>query len=73
LIRLKSIGDIGLTLPAIHTARERFTARKSPFSFPGERVLPGGFRDVNEMIALDRTLYSRGYPKALVLETGLWS
>ena len=55
LIRLKSIGDVILTLPAVRLVRDNFPAAKITFLTSAENaVLLRGFREVDEVIALDR-------------------
>jgi ADP-heptose:LPS heptosyltransferase len=55
LIRLKSIGDVVLTLPAVHVVRENFPAAKITFLTSRENTgLLEGFQEVDEVIALDR-------------------
>ena len=54
LIRLKSIGDVLLVLPAVHRVRENFPGAKITFLTSKENVpLLRGFREVNEIIELD--------------------
>jgi len=70
LIRLRSIGDILFTGPAIHLMREAFPDAKITFLVSKEHApLLAGFRDVNEVMPLDRALYRRGNPKSIVMET----
>jgi ADP-heptose:LPS heptosyltransferase len=70
LIRLKSIGDILFTLPAVHAVRENFPGAKISFLVSKEfSPLLEGFRDVNEVMALDRAPYHRKNPKAMLVET----
>ena len=60
LIRLKSIGDVVLTLPAVHVVREKFPSAKITFLTSAENAsLLRGFREVNEVIALDRAALKR--------------
>ena len=55
LIRLKSIGDVILTLPAVNAVRENFPSAKITFLTSKENVpLLQGFRAVDDVIALDR-------------------
>ncbi|HZL77934.1 MAG TPA: glycosyltransferase family 9 protein [Candidatus Limnocylindrales bacterium] len=55
LIRFKAIGDVVLTLPAVHAVRENFPdARITFFTVSENAALLQGFRDVDEVIALDR-------------------
>ena len=63
LIRLKSIGDVVLTLPAVNVIRENFPSAKITFLTSKENVLLlRGFREVNEVIALDRAALRGGNP-----------
>jgi ADP-heptose:LPS heptosyltransferase len=69
LIRLKSIGDILFTLPAVHAVRENFPSAKITFLVSKENVsLLRGFRDVNEVIAIDRAALRSGNPFRVVPE-----
>ena len=69
IIRLKSIGDVVLTLPAVHALREHFPASSITFLTSKENVpLLRGFRDVNEVIALDRAALRGGNPLKIVRE-----
>ena len=55
LIRLKSIGDVILTLPAVRMVRDNFPSAKITFLTSAENaVLLRGFREVTEVIALGR-------------------
>ena len=67
--RLKSIGDILFTLPAIHTLRENFPEAKITF-LTARRNAPllQGFREVDETITLDRARFQSGNPKAILSE-----
>jgi ADP-heptose:LPS heptosyltransferase len=63
LIRLKSIGDVVLTLPAVNAIRENFPTAKITFLTSKENIaLLRGFREVNEVIALDRAALRGGNP-----------
>ena len=55
LIRLKSIGDVVLTLPAVQAVRESFPTARITFltSQENSELLRGGFAGVNETIILD--------------------
>jgi ADP-heptose:LPS heptosyltransferase len=56
LIRFKAIGDVVLTLPAVHAVRENFPAANMVFFTVSENTpLLQGFRDVNDVISLDRS------------------
>lgn len=63
LIRLKAIGDVVFTLPAVGVLREKFPAAKITFLTSKENApLLRGFREVNEVIALDRAALRSGHP-----------
>ncbi len=63
LIRLKAIGDVVFTLPAVGALRENFPAAKITFLTSKENAsLLRGFREVNEVIALDRAALRSGHP-----------
>lgn len=63
LIRLKSIGDVILTLPAVHALREHCPSANITFLTSQENaLLLRGFREVNEVIALDRAALRSGNP-----------
>lgn len=69
LIRLKSIGDVVFTLPAVGALRENFPAAKITFLTSKENApLLRGFREVNEVIALDRAALRSGNPFRVVPE-----
>ena len=60
LIRLKSIGDVLLTLPAVNAVRANFPDANISFLTSAENAsLLQGFREVNEVIALDRAALKR--------------
>jgi ADP-heptose:LPS heptosyltransferase len=70
LIRLKSIGDILFTLPAVHVIRENFPGAKITFLVSREHApLIEGFRDVDEVLPLDRAIYRQGNLKAIATGT----
>jgi ADP-heptose:LPS heptosyltransferase len=70
LIRLKSIGDVLFVLPAVHMVRESFPGAKITFLTSRENVpLLEGFREVYEIIALDRARFLSGNPGAILAET----
>jgi ADP-heptose:LPS heptosyltransferase len=70
LIRLKSIGDVLFTLPAVHRVRENFPGAKITFLTSKENApLLEGFREVDEVITLDRARFQGGNPKAILSET----
>jgi ADP-heptose:LPS heptosyltransferase len=61
LIRLKSIGDILFTLPAVHALRENFPDAKLHFLVSKEHApLLRGFSEVDEIIPLDRADFHSG-------------
>ena len=65
LIRLKSMGDVVFTLPAVHAVREQFPGARLHFLVSGEYAeLLRGFKDVDEIIPLDRKMFSTGSPLA---------
>ena len=69
LIRLKSIGDVVLTLPAVHAVRENFpTARITFLTSRENSELLRGFRGVDETIILDRNKLRSGNPLKTVGE-----
>ncbi len=69
VIRLKSIGDVVLALPAVHALRESFPSAKITFLTSRENsVLLRGFRDVDEVIALDRAKLRSGHPLKVTSE-----
>ena len=63
LIRLKSIGDVLFTLPAVNLVRDHFPDARLVFLVSRENeLLVRGFRAVDEIITLDRSLYKRRNP-----------
>lgn len=69
LIRLKSIGDVVFTLPAVGALREQFPTAKITFLASKENAsLLRGFREVNEVIALDRAALRSGNPLKMSVE-----
>lgn len=63
VIRLTAMGDVVLTLPAVHALRENFPAAKISFLTTKENAaLLRGFREVDETIALDRAAFRSGNP-----------
>ena len=69
LIRLKSIGDVIFTLPAVAVLRENFPAAKITFLTSKENAsLLRGFREVNDVIALDRAALRGGNPLKIIPE-----
>ena len=58
LIRLKSIGDVLFTLPAVHAVRENFPGAKLYFLVSKENaLLLRGFLEIDEVLPLDRAVY----------------
>ena len=69
LIRLKSIGDILFLLPSVHRLRENFPGARITFLTSRENApLMEGFREVNEVITLDRARFQSGNPGAILAE-----
>jgi ADP-heptose:LPS heptosyltransferase len=69
LIRLKAIGDVIFTLPAVSALRERYPSARITFLTSKEHApLLAGFRDVAEVIALDRAALRSGRPLKTVAE-----
>jgi len=66
LIRLKSIGDVLFTLPAVHAVRENFPDAKLHFLVSKEHAsLLRGFAEIDAVIPLDRRIYGSGnFPSA---------
>jgi hypothetical protein len=63
LIRLKSIGDVLFTLPAVNAVRAHYPGAKITFLTSRENApLLAGFRAVDEIMALDRTQFQHGGP-----------
>ena len=63
VIRLKAIGDVIFTLPAVAALRDRFPSAKITFLTSRENApLLRGFRDVNEVIVMDRAALRSGNP-----------
>jgi ADP-heptose:LPS heptosyltransferase len=70
LVRLKSIGDVLFTLPAVHAVRENFPLAKIHFLVSKEFApLVRGFADADEIIPLDRSIYRLGNLKSAGVET----
>jgi ADP-heptose:LPS heptosyltransferase len=69
LIRLKSIGDVVLTLPAVSVVREQFPSASISFLTSRENgPLLRGFREVNEILTVDRAVLSAGHPVKMARE-----
>jgi ADP-heptose:LPS heptosyltransferase len=59
--RFKSMGDILFTLPALHALRDNFPRHKITFLTSREFMpLLAGFRDVDEVVSLDRSVLRSG-------------
>ncbi len=69
LIRIKSIGDVLLTLPAVAAIRENYPAAKITFLTSLENAaLLRGFSNVDEVIALDREALRSNKPWRVLSE-----
>ncbi|MEI9962146.1 MAG: hypothetical protein WDM76_13740 [Limisphaerales bacterium] len=69
IIRLKSIGDVALTLPAVNAIRGNFPPAKITFLTSKENAdLLRGFREVNEVIVLNRAAFRTGSPMKVIPE-----
>ncbi len=72
LIRLKGIGDVVFTLPAVNVVRENFPEARISFLTRKENAqLLEGFRAIDEVIPLDRSIYRLKNPARIVRETFL--
>jgi ADP-heptose:LPS heptosyltransferase len=61
LIRLKSIGDVLFTLPAVHAVRENFPDARLHFLVSKENApLLQGFPEIDAVIPVDRRVYGSG-------------
>lgn len=61
LIRLKSIGDVLFTLPAVHALRENFPDARLHFLVSKEHAsLLRGFAEIDAVIPVDRRIYGAG-------------
>jgi ADP-heptose:LPS heptosyltransferase len=70
LIRFKSIGDILFMLPAVHAVRENFPGAKITFLTSRENApLLRGFREVDEIITIDRARRRSGNPRKILAES----
>jgi len=70
LIRLKSIGDILFTLPAVHRVRDNFPRARLSFLTSEEHApILDGFAEVDETIVLDRALFQQRRLKAIWAHT----
>ena len=69
LMRLKSMGDVVFTLPAVHLLRESFPHARITFLVSAENApLLEGFRGVDETIALNRARLRSGNPLHILTE-----
>ena len=69
LIRLKSIGDVLFTLPAVNAVREHYPRARITFLTSRENAaLLQGFRAVDEVLALDRRQLQSGNPRGMFAE-----
>jgi ADP-heptose:LPS heptosyltransferase len=69
-MRLKSMGDVVFTLPAVHLLRESFPRARITFLVSAENApLLEGFRGVDETIALNRARFRSGNPLHILAET----
>jgi ADP-heptose:LPS heptosyltransferase len=65
LVRLKAMGDVVFTLPAVHRLREAFPEASITFLVSKENApLLRGFREVQKVLILDRAGYKKLHPKA---------
>ena len=70
LMRLKSMGDVVFTLPAVHLLRDSFPRARITFLVSAENApLLEGFRDVDETLVLNRARYRSGNPLHILTET----
>jgi heptosyltransferase-1 len=70
LMRLKSMGDVVFTLPAVHLLRESLPHARITFLVSAENApLLEGFRGVDETIALNRGRFRSGNPLRILAET----
>lgn len=67
LIRLKSIGDVLFTLPAVNAVRTRYPGAKITFLTSSENAtLLAGFPAVDEIITVDRNRFHHGGPAQIL-------
>jgi heptosyltransferase-1 len=70
LMRLKSMGDVLFTLPAVHLLRETYPCARITFLVSAENApLLEGFQEVDETIVLNRARYRSGNPLHILTET----
>ncbi len=66
LIRLKSIGDVLFTLPAVHAVHKNFPQARLHFLVSRENApLLRGFSEIDAVIPLDRAVYFSKNPKTI--------
>jgi ADP-heptose:LPS heptosyltransferase len=69
ILRLTAMGDVVLTLPAVQMIRDNFPAAKISFLTTAENAaLLGGFRNVDEILTLDRVAFRSGNPARMAGE-----
>jgi ADP-heptose:LPS heptosyltransferase len=69
LVRLKSLGDVVFTLPAVHTLRTAFPQAHISYLVSKEySALLEGFEDLDEIVTLDRNQFRRFNPFAVFSE-----
>jgi ADP-heptose:LPS heptosyltransferase len=70
LMRLKSMGDVVFTLPAVNLVRDTFPRARITFLVSAENApLLEGFRAVDETLAVNRARYHRGNPVHILTDT----
>ncbi len=70
VIRLKSMGDVVFTLPAVNLLRESFAQAWITFLVSAENApLLEGFEEVDETLAVDRARYRSGNPLHILMDT----
>ena len=70
LVRLKSFGDIVLTLPAVEAVRAAFPQARIAFLTSKELApLLKGFKEVNTVITVDRARFRGFSPGGVISET----
>ncbi len=69
-IKLKSIGDVVFTLPALRLVRENFPAARITYLTSAENEpIVAGFKEVNAVLTLDRKVFKRGNLPAMSATT----
>src|ERR1044071_4960942 len=70
VIRLKSIGDVVLTLPAVNLIRDNFPPARITFLTSQENArLPEGVGHVDALVGVDRAVSRRWNPAAIVVHS----